>query len=66
MFYVVSGHERWRYDCGTLRIVDSDDVDAGMVARIVLVIFKEESPFPPTPILLTAKSMRMLFRSPST
>jgi hypothetical protein len=52
VFDVVSGHERWRYDCGTLRIVD--DMDAGMVARILLVIFKEESQFPPTPILLTA------------
>lgn len=61
VFDVVSGHERWRYDCGTVRIVD--DMDAGMVARIVLIIFKEESQFPPTvdfavrigsPIFLTA------------
>ena len=55
VFDVVSGHERWRYDCGTLRMVN--DVDAGTVARIVLVIFKEdkeELQLPPTPILLTA------------
>lgn len=52
LFDVVSGDERWRYERGTLRVVD--DVDAGMVARIVLVIFKEDPQLPPTPILLTA------------
>jgi hypothetical protein len=46
VFDVVSGYKRWRYDCGTLRIVD--DMDVGMVACIVLVIYKEESQFPPT------------------
>lgn len=61
VFDIVSGHERWRYDCGTLHIVD--DVDAKMVTSILLVIFKEESQCPPTvdsavrigaPIFLTA------------
>ena len=61
VFDIVSGHERWRYDCGTLHIVD--DVDARMVTSILLVIYKEESQCPPTvdsavrigaPIFLTA------------